>query len=189
MRTLPIIVSPSNPVGLDLAIKKKQEALSLLTYKKNGVDVNLFNVVWGVAQRDEDDNKPIIKQKGLDYFSPETDNYKAICFFRESADRDYSGRVIYSCDLYVMLVLGYFTNNEAEKISIKEHVISKVVKCLRHNAQSDHRLDISVTTDTHEVFNPYSIDIKGYFKYPFDNFRVSFKDSYELGCGNEMTIN
>lgn len=188
MRNLPNIIAPLNPVGIDLAIKGKQDGLATLTYNKNGLDVPLFDAVWGIAQRDEDNNKPILRLDDRDYFSPETDNYGAICFFRESEERKYSGRVIYNCDLYVMLVNSYFSNDESIVISLKEHIINKVVNFLRRDVEKSNRLEISVTTDTHEVFRPYSIDIKGYFKHPFDNFRVSFTDSYSLDCNAELEV-
>lgn len=186
MRTIPQIVKPSSPIGADLAISNIQDRLALITYQSNSSPVNWFDsgLIFGLAIRDENENKPILYWKNKEYFETFFDNYKSFCWFYESDPRDIEGR---SHRFNFSLVVCYRQMLIGRHLdySIREWFIDAIISRVLDPSLSEEDFQtIQVFTDPNTVFNNYDIEkMNSIFKDDdYYCFRISFNHQEQIAC-------
>ena len=186
MRTIPQIVTPDAPVGADLAILEIQNRLAEIQYNDAGTPTNWFkqSLIFGLAIRDEKENKPILYWKNKEYFNAWFDNYKSFCWFYETDPRQIQGR---SSRFNFHLVVCYRQMMVARHLnySIRENFIDTIIaRAFEPVLAEEDMQTIQVFTDTNQVFANYDVQkINSVFKD--DNymcFRISFSHQEQFAC-------
>lgn len=186
MRTIPQIVKPANPIGLDLAVSGLQDRLSEITYNLSTVPTNWFDsgLIFGVAQRDEKKNIPILYWKNKEYFETFFDNYKTFCWFYETDPRSIEGR---SHRFNLNLVVCYQQELIKRHVnySIIESFIDSIITGVLESQLSEEDFQtIQVFTDSNTVFNNYDLEkFNSIFKDDdYRCFRISFTHQEQIAC-------
>jgi len=175
MKNNPIIVTNSNPIGLDKVIEGFQNRISSLAYS-NG---NWFDggLILGIVQKNEETEEPIIYWKGKDHFNATPKDFRSpLCFFYEDGSRKQSeSRVTYSISMII-----WFNESLIKQKTprIKEYFINSVQKFF----QKESVLDLEIFTINEQVFADFNIKTSKLFKKPNDGFRVKFNYDSKIDC-------
>ena len=186
MRTIPQIITNPSPAGADLAIQSIQQELANLELTINGFQELYFDsgLIFGLAKRDERENKPILYWKGNDYFEPFFDNYKASCFFYEEDPRIANqGYQIFNLNLVVLYQPFLYKRNL--DYLFQENFIQQVINGVFRRALDGKDFEsIRVFTDSISVFSNYGfIKENSVFKPDkFSCFRINFQNKISIDC-------
>lgn len=186
MRTIPQISKPADPVGADLAISGLQDRLATIQYTVDSQTLNWFDngLIFGIAQRDENKNIPILYWKNKEYFETFFDNYKAHCFFYEIDPRNVDGRSLHF-NFHLVVCYQQQLIKRHLNYSVQESFIDTILtKVMEPELTELDFQTIQVFTDTNTVFNNYDIQkMTSIFKQDeYSCFRISFTHQEQIAC-------
>lgn len=191
-KVVPNIISPPNPVGADRVVKIFQDMLAGLTYKDAADnDLNWFDGhIFGLAEKDEETEKPILYWQGKDYFSMfPNDNYKSYAFFylEDPLNFQSQSRERYNINLIVYFNQELYSRNLHYKI--REYFRNAVILGLTKTLELDDIETISSYLETDSIFRDYRMDnINNILKAPNHAFRINFQFTDYIDCGPESVF-
>lgn len=191
MKVKPVIITPSNPVGLDKVVAEITQKLLSITYVDKAANtLNYFDssLLLPVAQLDEKTEKPVVYWKGKEYFSSApNDNYRSVTYFYQEDPND---GVSYNESTFNLNLVHWYNQDKLGRnlnYSIREAIILAFKKEIIAYLRTENMSSLTTFRETDKVFEKHTFSSdKTLMKYPYDAFRMSFEVTIENECGDNL---